>query len=834
MDTLVICTAALILATKALDCLTTLAAVPTAAAETNPLARGIMHRLGIRRTTALVFAMAAALTCTVAAVVLMMDSTLYAALFIVAGLFVATVQAAVAHTNWTGGWNAITSRVLRAHQSIAKLAKQLRQSTWLRQTVFAVLPTRGSLGARLARLNSVGKARTPRRENATTLRSNPCTARHPRSYSAQSMRLAKWPCTSTTIFDSEEFASLQARHCRFITHQRHCHTMDDLDELRTEEDAARLRLNAASLRVRSSKTPEAWRAEIPKSQSFPLKTDQDVVAEIQRIETIRTPAHLASALRGRFDHHEFLRRDAELRLLDEQPEHDSAADKQCSDRRTNPVILRHHWHVAAGKAQQDYVNYLKNRGVSPERLARHIDERVLQETSAEREALRIAQRRVAFAARQIQEQSAREAKAQRAHAEHVAQAAAAPWLRALEAQTEYWPPSPDSHDCDLVQLWTREIGDDFPGPSGYLSARLAERVALGIYTRLYGDAEDLSIMQVTRHEDNRWQTADILTRHSWIDVKNARSSYSSPSAYSEHCVPAFKANRDGNDVLVSGFLSPYVVCDEPIEPMRNRRIEEECVVWLGETSRSAHKRLRDEFGLLLPIDSHRLPPWLFDYPSAFYQSRDTALDALRHLELPASFERIPVGAFILGEQVLPGGAANVVSESTHLATRIARMGLSRPVLFLHVLDRFCLTMREGRTFPAQDLNSILFPASVSANGPDATVSRDVRTAPLAVADPLRTVSELVRVLANIAQACGEAALRFDEFRLAGIGVFQGRRQGDARWTTLFAHCGGWTNTPSGAPVRCGRAPIYLGQEQPCQRCGRLACSTCGYCSPQCR
>ena len=128
MDTLVICTAALILATKALDCLTTLAAVPTAAAETNPFARGIMHRLGVRRATALVFVLASAWTCALSAVVLMMESTLYAALFIVVGLFVAMVQAAVAHTNWTGRQNAITSRVLRAHHGMAKLAKKLRRS----------------------------------------------------------------------------------------------------------------------------------------------------------------------------------------------------------------------------------------------------------------------------------------------------------------------------------------------------------------------------------------------------------------------------------------------------------------------------------------------------------------------------------------------------------------------------------------------------------------------------------------------------------------------------------------------------------------------------------
>ncbi len=44
MNLLVICIALLVVATKGLDCLTTLRAVPVPAAETNPLARRIMHR----------------------------------------------------------------------------------------------------------------------------------------------------------------------------------------------------------------------------------------------------------------------------------------------------------------------------------------------------------------------------------------------------------------------------------------------------------------------------------------------------------------------------------------------------------------------------------------------------------------------------------------------------------------------------------------------------------------------------------------------------------------------------------------------------------------------
>jgi len=120
MNLLVICIALLVVATKGLDCLTTLRAVPVAAAETNPLARRIMHRLGVHRSVALVFVLATIWTCALATVTILMDSAVYAALFVGLGLFVATVQAAVAHTNWTGRDNAITSRVLHCHRAAAR------------------------------------------------------------------------------------------------------------------------------------------------------------------------------------------------------------------------------------------------------------------------------------------------------------------------------------------------------------------------------------------------------------------------------------------------------------------------------------------------------------------------------------------------------------------------------------------------------------------------------------------------------------------------------------------------------------------------------------------
>lgn len=129
MNTLIVCTALLILGTKALDCLTTLRAVLVPEAESNPIARSMMNRLGVRRTTALVFVIATIWTCALTAVALATESVLVGAVFVAAGLFVALVQGAVAHSNWSGRRNGITRHVFRFHGTLGRLAPRLRRKS---------------------------------------------------------------------------------------------------------------------------------------------------------------------------------------------------------------------------------------------------------------------------------------------------------------------------------------------------------------------------------------------------------------------------------------------------------------------------------------------------------------------------------------------------------------------------------------------------------------------------------------------------------------------------------------------------------------------------------
>jgi hypothetical protein len=35
-------------------------------------------------------------------------------------------------------------------------------------------------------------------------------------------------------------------------------------------------------------------------------------------------------------------------------------------------------------------------------------------------------------------------------------------------------------------------------------------------------------------------------------------------------------------------------------------------------------------------------------------------------------------------------------------------------------------------------------------------------------------------------------------------------------------------------VKCGQSPLYVGQNESCNACGKLVCHQCGYCAKSCQ
>jgi hypothetical protein len=365
------------------------------------------------------------------------------------------------------------------------------------------------------------------------------------------------------------------------------------------------------------------------------------------------------------------------------------------------------------------------------------------------------------------------------------------------------------------------------------AARGAELIALDIYRELRGNAEDLSVQQILQPGDSRWRLADIKASTDLIDVKNAMRSFSSRRRYSEHHVRRLKQDDSRRNVVISGFLSPYPQEGHP----GHGPDEDQMVCWLGETSLGAIEQMKREFEsdrLQLDLPTTRttlVPPWLFDYPGQVYSERDDAL--ARVCAAAFAFPRIacPVGAVVMAGRVPPPqGNDQLAEEAYALSQRRCKLGyVSRPVLYLHVLDRFCRSLVAATPFPAGVLRDIIFP-------PDSGALRGVADAsiPLGVLDPVEIVSELVDVLAKVSTHCSLSGHGFTRFKLTGKNLLRGCRR-NGTWQTLLAYCGGWKKLNGGREVKCGRNPLFIGQSEVClaEGCGYLICDRCGHCRAEC-
>ncbi len=370
-------------------------------------------------------------------------------------------------------------------------------------------------------------------------------------------------------------------------------------------------------------------------------------------------------------------------------------------------------------------------------------------------------------------------------------------------------------DERIAEIWAGARATNAALVSMY-SARAAELMMLMKYRQLYGEATDLSILQL-RQSSGEWQFADIQTSTGRIDVKNARA-HRGRGIYSEHCISKLKKDREGVDVVISGVLSD---CEQwTTDPSRPG-------IWLGETTAARIAALQEEFNK--PYFSvslaragrpeHFVPSWLFDFPSICYKERDKKLeDHGLAMTMPTRLPDIFLCALAYSNSSMQSDP-RILAEVALLSARFKDLRrLRRGALFLHVLHRFVECIRAGEEFASDVLRQILFPRRDSVE----------RRMPFGMCDPLETIWSLIDLLKRVAIACRDVLAKFKMFRLAGPNIFQGSTDGES-WRTIYAYCGGWFNSRR----RCGLIPLFLGEHQTCPECLRLACPQCGYCGQGC-
>lgn len=372
-----------------------------------------------------------------------------------------------------------------------------------------------------------------------------------------------------------------------------------------------------------------------------------------------------------------------------------------------------------------------------------------------------------------------------------------------------------------------------------LSARAAEKAVIQFMERmLTGDIKDISLSQLNNSASQiEWKKYDILADGIPYDVKNSRRTRQNPSNYVEHCVPKYKEIR-GKDVQVIGALSHYLWAKELLDHDAISGFRQTSIRILGRTDGTIVEKLKDYFEKdNFKLEFHRyqqdgyfLPPWIFDYPSFYYNKRD---EALRRVIETVSLDdwmqshRNPVPVYLtLGLE--PPIEWQQKMRYTWQVDFIQRMlsahkefGLSLPAVFLttltHFLDVFTNQNQVSDGYNPSEYRDLLFATRIDSS-------------PLFLHDPLEAVDSLIKILTTLWSAMSNRIQDYSSFRLVSAGILRGRLASNPTIEhSLVAYCGGRTkeNYP------CGNVPLILGKHQHCKKCGMLICDNCGYCSRQC-
>jgi hypothetical protein len=124
MNLLVYLAISLLIITKLMDVLSTIVRIKHPQIETNPLARKLMTKIGIKMTAWIVFLIVVIIVLIMGEIALTSEPS-YQIFFLTFGLVVSIIQFAVALSNWTRRPNFITRLVLIYHRKINSVFRRI-------------------------------------------------------------------------------------------------------------------------------------------------------------------------------------------------------------------------------------------------------------------------------------------------------------------------------------------------------------------------------------------------------------------------------------------------------------------------------------------------------------------------------------------------------------------------------------------------------------------------------------------------------------------------------------------------------------------------------------
>jgi len=398
-------------------------------------------------------------------------------------------------------------------------------------------------------------------------------------------------------------------------------------------------------------------------------------------------------------------------------------------------------------------------------------------------------------------------------------------------------------DLALASEWANAEKDDDFTMAKMLSARTAEKIAVKFYQSLGYEVNDVSIKQPVKAAinppciySNDWKLFDLLLNDIIsIDVKNARTPLNSKVTYVEHCVSKFKKNRNNQNVIMAGILSPYLKLDDIKNP-RGMRYEAD-IKYLGETTALIYSKLEERFSkrfLKLSFTAMNfIPSWMFEFPEKFYEARNQCrlqLQAVSIKQIPTIAEcRVnPIPAYLSSGITLPDiWKTDLRDWQIDFYSRIRPRDnavITMPVLFLALLTHFLEAVTQVGKWkdynPGQYRELLYSDVSTKENW----------QMPLGIFDPLGTIESFIETLSILWNNKEHTNLKeFELFKFNGVGLLEGKRLGKQKYETILAYCGGFIEGKG----KCGNNPLILGKHQSCPSCGKLICKKCGHCSATC-
>ena len=402
-------------------------------------------------------------------------------------------------------------------------------------------------------------------------------------------------------------------------------------------------------------------------------------------------------------------------------------------------------------------------------------------------------------------------------------------------------------DTKIAEEWANS--EEFSGykMARMLSARAAEKATKTFYQSLGFKVDDISILQLNMNESKQessdskdWKLFDLLLNDEIsIDVKNARTTLNSKVTYVEHCVSRFKNNRNNQNVIIAGVLSPYLKLNDIQNPQYIHY--EATIKYLGETTISNFIKLQERFSkrfLKLSFNAMNfIPRWLFEFPERFYAIRNEQISILQQIKI----ELTPTIAYCekTGVNPIPAYLASGINLPDAWKTDLRdwqidffsqirpcdNSAVTMPVLFLALLVHFLEAVTQDEKWKKYEprLYRQLIYAGVST-------AEDLRM-PLGIFDPLGTIESFIETLSILWNNKELTNLKeFELFKFNGVGLLEGKRLNKQKYETILAYCGGFIEGKG----KCGNNPLILGKHESCPGCGKLICEKCGYCSANCQ